>query len=240
MPLVARLFNILATPGDVFTSLKTGPLAPGNWIVPGLLFVLISSVGGWLLFSQPAIRQQLTELTDKQIQKQIERTHLPPDKAEQMRSITEMIQKAAILLGPIVPAFGFIWLWGLIVWVVGHHVIGADFGYMKAVELIGLSNMIAVLGAVVRILLIILTGNLFASASLGLLIKNFDPQNPMHSLLALVNVFTLWHLAVRSIGLARLAGVTMVRAALWVFGIWIAYAGFFWGLGAAMQKLVRH
>src|SRR5262249_38499888 len=164
---------------------KRGPLAPSNWVVPGLLFVLVGFVGALLLFSQPAIRQQLTELTDKQLQKQIERAHLPPDKAEQMRSITEMFQKVAILLGPIVPAFVFIWLWGLIIWVVGKYIMHGDLGYMKAVEMIGLSNMIAVLGAVVRILLIVLTGNLFASASLALLVKNFDPQNTVHSLLGL-------------------------------------------------------
>ena len=50
-------------------------------------------------------------------------------------------------------------------------------------------------------------------------------------LLALVNVMTLWLLAVRAVGLARLSGASFVKAALWVLGIWAAYTGFFVGLG---------
>ena len=36
---------------------------------------------------------------------------------------------------------------------------------------------------------------------------------------------TFWLLAVRAMGLARLSGVSFIKAALWVFGIWAAYTG---------------
>jgi hypothetical protein len=90
-----------------------------------------------------------------------------------------------------------------------------------------------------KALLILVMGNLFVSPSLMLLVKDFNPQNPAHSLLALVNVMTIWILAVRAIGLARLANVSIAKAALWVFGIWGAYTGLFWGLGAAAQLVAK-
>jgi hypothetical protein len=37
--------------------------------------------------------------------------------------------------------------------------------------------------------------------------------------------------------LARLSGSSFISAAAWVFGIWIAYTGFFIGVGLAFRKL---
>jgi hypothetical protein len=101
---------------------------------------------------------------------------------------------------------------------------------MKAVEIVGLANMVSVLEVIVKTLLIVGLGNLYASTSLVLLVKEFDPQNTVHSLLALVNVMTFWLLAVRGIGLARLSGASFAKAAAWVFGIWAAYTGLLIGL----------
>jgi hypothetical protein len=91
------------------------------------------------------------------------------------------------------------------------------------------------LEVIVKTLLIVGLGNLFASPSLALFVKEFDPQNNAHSVLALVNVMTFWLLAVRSIGLARLSGASFGKAAVWVFGIWAALTGLMLGLGAAIR-----
>ena len=106
---------------------------------------------------------------------------------------------------------------------------------MKAVEVAGLSNMILALSVIVKTLLILITGNLFASPSLALMVKDFDPQNSVHSLLAMMNVMVFWLLTVRSIGLARLSGASVGKAAVWIFGIWIAFTGTLIGLGAAVR-----
>jgi hypothetical protein len=90
--------------------------------------------------------------------------------------------------------------------------------------------MINILEIILRTLLIVGFGNLYASTSLVLLVKTFDPQNTVHSLLALVNVMTFWLLAVRGVGLARLSGVSVAKAVAWVFGVWAAYTGLLVGL----------
>ena len=46
---------------------------------------------------------------------------------------------------------------------------------------------------------------------------------------------TFWLLAVRSVGLARLTGASVAKAAVWVFGIWIVLTGIMIGFGAAMR-----
>jgi hypothetical protein len=93
---------------------------------------------------------------------------------------------------------------------------------------------------VVRTLLILVTGNLFASPSLALAVKDFDPQNILHGLCALVNVMLFWVLLVRSFGLARLSGASISKAALWIFGIWAAYTGLLMGMGATLRAVFSH
>ena len=125
--------------------------------------------------------------------------------AEQARAMGEkwagISSKIAAAVAPVFAGFVTPFFWGLIVWLVGAKVLKGNFPYMKAVEVVGLANMVSVLEVIVKTLLIVGLGNLYAAPSLVLLVKEFDPQNTVHSLLALVNVMTFWLLAVRAIGL---------------------------------------
>jgi len=241
--LAGWLLNIFAAPGDVFNEVKAVGTSNANWLLPAILLVLASWVSAALVFSQPAIRQQISEQADKALDRLVEKGNMPGDRAEKVRPSME---KMAVTVGVIsavagapVVAFALPFWWGLILWL-GGKVYKGNFSYLKAVEVAGLANMILVLDAVVRTLLILVTGNLFTSPSLVLVVKDYDPQNILHGLCALVNVMLFWALMVRSIGLARLSGASIGKAALWVFGIWAAYTGTLIGLGAAFQAIMSH
>ena len=201
--------------------------------------MVLSWLSAGLIFSQPAIRQQISELSTKAIDRQVEKGKLSSAQAEQARAAAEKFgrigSEIGTVVGPVFAAFISPFFGGLILWLVGSFALKGPFPYMKAVEVAGLSNMILVLSVIVKTLLILITGNLFASPSLALMVKDFDPQNSVHSLLATVNVMSLWLLTVRSIGLARLSGVSIGKAAAWIFGIWIAFAGITIGLVAAVR-----
>lgn len=239
MSLSGRLFNVFATPGDVFQEVKTARPSAANWVVPALILILVGWVSAWLIFSQDSIKHQLSEITDQAIQKQIEKTHMSEQQAEQSRAIGEkwsqIMAKLMAILIPVLGGFVTPLFWGLILWLVGAKVLKGGFPYMKAVEVVGLVNMVSILDAIVRTLLIIGLGNLYAAPGLVLLVKDFDPQNTVHGLLALVNVMTFWVLALRALGLARLSNVSFTKAALWVFGIWAGYNAFFIGLGLLLK-----
>ena len=241
--LAGRLLNVFAVPGDVFNEVKTAGLAHVNWLLPAILLTLAGWMSAGLIFSQPAIRQQMIELADKSIDRMVEKGNVPAEQAEKMRPTAE---KAAMVMAVIstvagTPMFAFIlpFWWGLILWL-GGKVFNGNFSYLKAVEAAGLANMILVLDVVVKTLLILVTGNLYASPSLALAVKDFDPQNPLHALCTLVNVMLFWALLVRAIGLARLSGTTLGKAALWVFGIWAAYTGALLGLSAVLRAVLPH
>jgi len=241
MSLAARLMNVLAAPGEVFDDVKAATPAISNWLAPAVLIVLVSWVGTWLVLSQPALQHQMNEIVEKSIQKQLEKSHISGDEAEKARQkgaeFAGMVSKIGAYVAPVFAGILIPIWWGLIVWLVGTKALGAQFPFMKGVEVGGLANMIGVLEAVVKTLLIMATGNIFASPSLALLVKDFDPQNPVHALLASGNVMTLWFLAVAAIGLGRLCSVSFGRAILWVAGIWAGITGLRIGFAFAMQAI---
>src|SRR5690348_12400114 len=237
--LAGKLFNVIAAPGEVFDEIKTSPHRVANWLVPAFLLIVLSWVSGWLIFSSPAIQQQMSDISNKAIDKQVEKGKLTGAQADQARAAAEKFgsvgYKVGAVVAPVFMAFITPFWGGLILWLVGSFALKAPFPYMKAVEIAGLANMILILDVVVRTLLILITGNLFSTLSLSLLVKDFDPQNTIHSLLAVVNVMTFWLLTIRSIGLARLTGASVGKAAMWVFGIWIILTGTTLGFVAAMR-----
>ena len=241
MSLPARLFNVLATPGEVFDYIKTTAVSAANWVVPALLIIAVSWIGGTVVFSQDSIQQQLREIIDQGIEKQIQKQNLSGEKAEQARAIGSKFgsigTKIAAYVAPVFIAFWIPFWWGLLLWLIGTKVFKADFAYMKAVEVTGLTGMVGVLDSILRTLLILIMGNLFASASLALFVKHFDNQNPAHGLLAAINIMSFWALALRGLGLARLSNVAFARAATWVFGTWVVQTGLLTGFGFAMQKI---
>jgi hypothetical protein len=234
MSLAARMINIFAAPGDVFEDIKNSPASNANWFVPALTLVVVGWICSAIILSQDAFRHQVSDIVEKSIQKQIESTHMPEQQADMARKMGEISWKMQVAVGPAILAFGIPFVWGLFLWTVGRK---AHLPFMKAVEIAGLTSTIGILEAVVKTLLIFVSGNIMASTSLALFVKDFNPQNPTHSILSVVNVMTFWVLAVRAIGLARFTNVTLGRAIAWVFGIWISYTAFFWGLGVAAQHI---
>ena len=239
--LVARIFNVFATPSEVFDEVRTSLPCSANWVVPALIAVAIGWLATALIFSQESIRHQLSEMTEQAIEKQIAKTKASEQQAQQMRAAAEkfggIAQKiSAYAMAPIM-AFASPFIWGSFLWLMGNKALKGQFTYMQAVEVVGLGNMVGVLESVIRTLLIISMGNLFASTSLLLLVKEYNPQNPVHNLLAMVNIMTFWVLGVRSVGLARLSGASFLKSAAWVFGVWAAYTGVFFGFGLAIQAI---
>jgi hypothetical protein len=200
---------------------------------------------GWfasvLVFSQDNLKHQMKEMREKAIQKQMEKQHKSQEEIDKIIEATDKFGNIPAIAGGVFGPIFFAWwppfVWGFIFWLIATKALGAQLPYMKAVEAVGLAAMIDVLDGIVRALLIIAMGNLFASPSLALLVKNFDPTNPMHVLLSYLNIMTFWLLAVRAVGLARLANVSFARAAAWVFGFWFATSALIYGVSTGIQQV---
>ena len=166
-----------AAPGEVFNEIATAPARAANWLAPAILLIVLSWVSGWLIFSQPSIQQQMKDISNKAIDRQVEKGKLTSSQADQARAAAEKFgsigYKVGAVVAPVFMAFITPFWGGLILWLVGSFALKAPFPYLKAVEIAGLANMILILDVVVRTLLVLITGNLFSTLSLSLVGKRF-------------------------------------------------------------------
>lgn len=239
MSLPARLLNVFAVPGEVFEDVKASVPSLGNWLAPAVLYLLVGWVGAWLISSQPAIRQQQQEMADKMMDRMVEKGFISKEQAERQASANAVSSRIGVFFVPVMGAFVSPVLWALVLWGVGLRVFRAKFEFIKALEVAGLANTIAVLGDLVHTLLVVGMGNMFASASPALLLKDQDPQKMSFAVAAVLNVTTIWILIVRSIGLGRLCGVSVMRAAWWVIGLWLLWTTLMLGLAQMVMSLFR-
>ena len=217
----ARLMNVIATPGEVFEEIAGKPESTANWLTPVLLACLVGVIGVWTIFAQPAIQQQLKDQQEKQIQKM----KIPPAQLENARAAMEKFTiisaKVGGTVGVVAYNFAGVFLVGLVLWLLGTQVFKESFTYLKAVEVAGLSAMISVLNSVVTTLLMVGTGSLYAKLGPSLFITEFDPTNLAHTLMASVNLLSLWYVGVVALGLSKLSAVSFGKAAGWLYGLWL-------------------
>src|SRR5258708_25634842 len=123
MSLGARLFNIFAAPGEVFEQIKDTLVSTANWLLPGIILIAVSWLGAWLVFSQDSIQQQLREITDQAIEKQIAKSHMSEQQAEQARTMGTKFgnigTKISVAVAPVFAGLVVPFWWGLILWLVG-------------------------------------------------------------------------------------------------------------------------
>ena len=108
-----------------------------------------------------------------------------------------------------------------VLWFIGRVFLKVRFSYLKALEVVGLSGIILVLGTVTTALLISASGNVLARPSLFWLGGGTDSGTVVGRVLDTLNLFHLWTATVLAIGLSRMSGVTFKEAAFWVFGYWL-------------------
>ena len=237
MSLWSRLANIFVVPGEVFEEVSPRPPAVSNWLVPTLLAAFVGIVFSAVIFSQPTIVQQVRAQQEKAIQAQVEAGKISQAQADRVLEATQKFMSPTLLaifgaVGSVVGSFIWLFLLALILWLIGAQALKGQFGYLKAVEVCGLSHTIGVLGGIVTMLIVVIAGNLYATLGPMLLLPNFDPAQKTHLLLAAVNLMTLWEIAVLAIGLSKLTGASFLKSALWLFLPWaffkvaIIFSGF--------------
>jgi hypothetical protein len=244
MSFAARLLNVFAVPGEVFAGVKASRFCVGNWLLPALLSAVVGVLTSIVIFSQPGIQRQVREAGEqkaKELDQQVIAGKMTRTDADQVRAAIRIVTDPATLrtVGTIAAVlFGVarVFWWAFILWLLGRRFLKAQVGYLKALEVSGLSLMISVLGGIVMLLLTVNLPKLFAMPGLALVVTDFDAARKSPLLLGAANVFEFWLVGVRSVGLAKLAGVPFLRAAWLVFACWVIQGSFLMLLGGALGQ----
>jgi hypothetical protein len=224
--LSARSFNIFATPGEVFEEVKAAPASTSNWLAPAFLAAVVGVISVWIIFSQDTVLHQIREQREKALEKSLEK--LPKEQRERAMEMAEKFSTPIIFkvigsFGAVAGTFGWLFFLALVMWLLGTKVFKCDFPFMKAAEVCGLSLMISILGGIISVLLVVVTGNMLVTPGPALLVKDFDPANRLHLVLAALNVMTFWYVSVLALGLSKLSGVSWLKAFLWLLTPWALF-----------------
>lgn len=223
--LPARLFNVIAGPGEVFDELKGSKPAHSNWVVPILLSMLVGVIFSVVAFSQPDIVASVFAQHEQTVAAQVESGKLSRAEADEALQGMRMFQSGKLMMvfGSLGAVFGtliFFAVVSVLIWILAAKILKGDVSLKKCFEFVGLAAMINVLGGVITLLIVLLKGNIAAAPNAALLLGTFNPASYLHQFLATLNVITLWYMAVLSLGVSRLASRSFAVAAAWVFGVW--------------------
>ena len=226
MSLPARLLNVFAVPGEVFSEIKASPPSTGNWLVPTFCSILVGVISVFIIFSQPTIVQQIREQQAKALDQAVKAGKMTQAQADQALPMMEKFTGPTMLkiFGSVVivaASFIHVTWWAFVLWLLSRWLLKVSISYPKALEVVGLAMMIAVLGAIVGMLLIVNLGRMGATPSLALVVNDFDATRKSHLFLGAANVFYFWQAAVTAVGLAKLAEVPFIRAAWLVLTYWL-------------------
>ena len=233
MSLPARLLNVFAVPGEVFAELKRAPAAASNWLVPALLGAVIGVLSALIILSQPAVQQQFRERQNKIVEERAKTGALTPQEQRIMEWFkSPLVLKTLGSAAAVAGSFGNVLWWGCALWFLARILFRVRVPFSKTVETAGLAMMINVLGGIVALVLILNLGHAGTTASLALLVKDFDAARKGNLFAITANVFSIWVVGVRAIGLAKLTGVPYLRAAWAVFTFWLLEQSLLLLLGA--------
>ncbi len=233
--LPARLLNVFAVPSEVFAEVKASRTCIGNWLVPAILYALVAVLAAVVIVSQSAFQRQMHELTDRQakvVDQQVKAGKVKQAEANRVLAFSRVLTKPTTLkilasMGAAVIGFAGVFWWAFILWVLDQRFLKVRFGYAKALEVTGLALMINVLGTLVTLLLMVNLPSLFATSNLASAIIDFEASLKSPSLQIAAYAFAFWLIGVLSVGLAKLAGVPLLRAAWLVFAAWLIQKSLF-------------
>jgi hypothetical protein len=207
------LLNIFVSPGEVFEEVVASPPTPACWLVP-TLFVCLTAIISLLV---APVREQRTA----EVRQLVETGAIV---SSDIGKLTRRLLSAEGLTVVMTAFAGTFWS-AFVLWFLGRMFLKVRFPFLKAIEVVGLTGMILVLGAVVTGLLIVATGDAAARPALSIFVGPSNPGTKAYAWLEAMNLFHLWATTVLAVGLSKLAGVSFKESAFWTFGYWVALRG---------------
>ena len=203
-----RMLNVLVCPGEVFEEVSRTPRCSANWHVPTLLVataaivsVLLSPIGA----NFGAGLREAGAVPDPLGRKVIVAGWWP----------------IVSCLSIFVAAFGgSIWS-AFVLWFIGRVFLKTRFSWLKALEIVGLSGIVLVLGLIVTAFLVTISGDVHTRPALSVLLGRLDRPTRIYQILRALDFFNIWSTVVMAIGLSKLARVSFKEAAFWVFWYWL-------------------
>jgi hypothetical protein len=193
--LVERLFNVFVSPQKTFQALKIKP----DWIVPALIFVIVMGLFGYLQTSNPGLIQAGKDIA---IQK-LEAKNMPQEQIDAAMAMGDKFRPFTPISTSIVPLIMFVFI-GAGVWLfVGNTLLGGKARYGHMLSVTSYTLLITALGTLIKLPIMLAKSDLFVHFSLATFMPDASRETYLYKLLmSTTDLFSIWAMAVLSIGVA--------------------------------------
>ncbi len=229
--------DIFASPSEAFQSIKDAQASTKLWLVPMLMMIAIVISSTVFLFTNDALKTEFKETQSHIYQQRVEEGKMTQLQADQAQSALDSMGGLFIvfgIIGGMLAVAAYYFGSALVLWLVNKLLFKAPAGYMKYLELYGISTWIGVLGGIITVVMMVTLGTMTATPSAALAVfGNYDTTSTMHKILSALNVFSFWEAAVVGIGLSKFSGKSYgsgIAAAFILLALWTAISI---GLGLA-------
>ncbi len=228
MSLSDKFVGILSSPAEVYQTIVGKETNTKNWSIPLVLTIIIGIIFTFVVFTQPAIQQEMEATQYKAMQKSVEDGKMTQ---EQMDRAVEMNPAKPgspmfLIFGSVGVVFAIaimVFLYSLVYFLIGKIAFHSSVSYSKILEVYGLAMYVAAVVSLLTMVFVVALGSIHASLNAALLVSNFDPLNKEHKMLAALNLFEFWNLFVIGIGLSKVWNVTIGKALGVVGGVWLVW-----------------
>lgn len=221
-----KFVGILTSPGEVFQTIVSTEPKASNWSIPFIFAVVMSVVFTFVVFTQPAIQDDMVEMQRKQMEKQVAEGKMTQEQADQAMEFSKPGSPMFLMFGAIgvvlVMVFA-LFVYPLVYWLIGKVALKSAVSYGKVLEAYGLSWYITPVTTLVTMVIVIAMGSLYAQPAASLFVSNFDPTDKVHKMLAALNIFEFWMMYVAAVGLSKIWSVTLGKAIGVVGGVFIVW-----------------
>lgn len=225
---MTRITNVFMAPTELYTEIAATPAKTTSWLIPYIVMIFLAIVSVYAVYNNPSLRQQVFDMQEKSMQKMVTEGKVTQDQMD--RQMDGMKNSGPVMFVVFGSGFQFVtisllfFLGSLLLWISAKVIIKYSGPYSKILEVYGLASWISVLGTIITMILINLMNNLFATPGGGILLgDSFDPLNSGHKLLASLNIFTLWNMALIGLGLAKISGKSAGLGMAISFGLWAVF-----------------
>ena len=94
----SRLLNVFAAPGEVFEEVKNSPPSTANWLVPALIYIAVGVISAFVIFSQPAIIQQIRDQQAQMMDQQVKAGKMTQAQADQAMAAMEKFAGPTLMI----------------------------------------------------------------------------------------------------------------------------------------------
>lgn len=220
-----KLVGIFTEPGSTFKTLAKHTPKTVDWLVPLLIFSIVSVIAFGIQMSDTQVEYEFIEKqmprVEERLQSAVDSGTLTEEQADTQRGFA----RKSIVISTYAAKFLMPWIMTLIsafvYLLLAKYVNGGQGTYKASLVALSLPAYILMLGAIATAILTLATGSFYQSVNLSELMS-MDPDTMAGKLLMVADVFFIWYFAIVSIAYTKIfGGKGLGSYIVIVYGFWI-------------------